>query len=94
MGVKIPWAKPESICEMPGHKDFLGIVRVFSYLGYGWMQQVVELEWARYLKLVHNQETGAWGPYTHNTEIHRLEAEVERLEAEVESLKQQLAARA
>ena len=70
--------KPEEICTLPGNLVFLDLVRRYRDCGFGWMQQLIELEWRR----VSDPPGGAWGPYYFEGRIKELEEEVERLKSE------------
>jgi hypothetical protein len=64
----------EAYCRTPAESRFLTCIREAAShgVGYGWMQQVIEVEWQA-------QGVGAWGPASFEEEIRRLTAEVERL---------------
>lgn len=73
----IPWKTAESICHFPGETEFVEGVRRARQagVGYGWMQQVIEVEWAA-------NGGGAWGPHYFETRVRELEEEIAKLKGE------------
>jgi hypothetical protein len=72
---EMPWKSAESICQFPGETEFLEVRRARETgVGYGWMQQAIEIEWA-----ATSGGIGAWGPHYFETRIRELKAEIDRL---------------
>lgn len=75
------WLKQPGASVTPTESEFIECVRSFAAegVGYGWMQSVIEMEWADVCARQH-LPNGAWGPDYYTRRIRELEAEVMRLQ--------------
>ena len=80
------WEQQPGAVVSPDEKRFIGYMRECAKygVGYGWMQQVIEWEWA-------SKGIGSWGPSYFEKRIAELELSLRAKTAECEDAKQDIA---
>jgi hypothetical protein len=73
------WAQQPNAVVSPAEMAFLAAIREAraGYVGYGWMQQVIEWAWQE------ESGEGAWGPEYFGKQIAQLEAELAAVRAQL-----------